>query len=107
MRLALVVAAALSLACTSVYVDLPSPDPATIDVANPRTISSQRCGFQLLLLIPIGVNGRLDRVWTDLRNQAGRDVIGDVSLRESWKWAFVGTLYCSELVAKAYPKLAP
>jgi hypothetical protein len=85
-RALLLAAVALSLACKSVY---------------------ERCGFQLLYLIPIGVNGRLDRVWTDLRNLAGRDVIGDVSLRESWKYAFIGTLYCSELVAKAYPKLNP
>jgi hypothetical protein len=107
MKPALIALAVFTLACRSVYVDYPSPDSSRVDLAKPREISSRRCGFQLLLVIPIGVNGRLDRAWSDLRRLAAHDVIGDVSQQESWFYAWIGTLYCSKLVANAYPKVEP
>jgi hypothetical protein len=70
-------------------------------------VTSRGCGFALLSLFHFRVNDRLDRAWTQLRSRAGRNVIADVSQRESWIYLFVGTLWCSHLTANAYPRLEP
>jgi hypothetical protein len=75
---------------------------ASMDRSSGREISSERCGFQLLLVIPIGINQRFQKVWADLEREAGGDTIADVEAQESWRWALVGTLYCTRLVAMAY-----
>lgn len=66
-----------------------------------RDISAQACGFQLFLLIPIGVNGRLASAYSLLEAKAGGDYITDVEVQERWTYGFVGTSYCTELRAKA------
>jgi hypothetical protein len=66
-----------------------------------RTISSEACGFQLLLLIPIGINDRMSRAYSALQEKAAGSYITDVQVQERWGWGLVGTLYCSVLQAKA------
>lgn len=73
----------------------PSPTGAS------RTISAESCGFQLLLFIPIAINGRLERAYRDLEGRAAGDFITDVEVQESWSYGFVGTSYCTTLRAKA------
>ena len=94
-----------ALGCQTLYVDFPSPDPATLDLSSPRVVSSRGCGFALLHFIPFGVNDRVDRAWTHLRRAAGHSVLGDVQQRERWMYLFVGSLWCTDLVANAYPRL--
>ncbi len=79
-------------------------DLTTIDFENGRDLSASESGFQLLLLIPININGRHERAFQQLRGQAGNDYITDIKIQESWAWGFVGTIYKTKIVAKAYPK---
>ena len=66
-----------------------------------RVITAEACGFQLLLLIPIAINGRLESAYSQLEAKAGGDFITDVEVQEKWTYGFVGTSYCTELRAKA------
>lgn len=95
------VAAMLLTACAGTPVSLGTyangPTPNGIE----RTIEAEACGFQLLLLIPIGVNDRAKHAYQMLEAQAGGDFITDVQVQERWTYAFVGTRYCTALRAKA------
>src|ERR1700759_3325802 len=50
-------------------------DQSQLDLSKGRTISASASGFQLLLLIPIAINGRQERAYQDLQAQAGDDAI--------------------------------
>ena len=80
-------------------------DNAKIDFTRGRSISASASGFQLLLLIPININGRHERAYQILRGQAGNDYITNVKIKESWTYAFVGTVYTTTIEAMAYPRI--
>ena len=82
----------------------PKFDNANIDITTGRSISASASGFQLLLLIPISINDRHERAYEILRGQAGNDYITDVKIKESWTYAFVGTVYTTTIEATAYPR---
>ena len=73
------------------------PPPAGTE----REITGGACGFQLFLFIPINVNNRLERANQQLELAAGGDFITEVQIQERWIYAFVGTVYCTDLQAKA------
>jgi hypothetical protein len=79
-------------------------DLTTIDFEKGRDLSASASGFQLLLLIPININDRHERAFQQLRGQAGNDYVTDIKIQESWAWGFVGTVYKTTIMAKAYPK---
>lgn len=78
-------------------------ETANVDFSNGRNLSASASGFQLLLLIPININDRQERAFQILRGQAGDAYITDIKIKESWTWAFVGTVYKTTIEAKAYP----
>jgi hypothetical protein len=80
-------------------------DQTQIDKTQGRKISASASGFQLLLLIPIAINGRHESAYRDLLAQAGDGVLADVTVTESWSYAFVGTVYKTTMEATVYPKL--
>lgn len=69
-----------------------------------KEISATASGFQLLLLIPININSRQYRAYNSLKAQAAGGYITDVKIKESWKYAFVGTVYTTTITATVYPK---
>jgi hypothetical protein len=79
-------------------------DMTDVDFSNGRTISASAAGFQLLLFIPININDRHERAFQTLLGQAGGDYITDIKVKESWTYAFVGTVYKTTMEAIAYPK---
>jgi hypothetical protein len=81
--------------------------PSDIDRTMGKPISASACGYQLAQLIPLGTNGRKQRAYNSLEEQAGSDFIGDVVVTEEWYYGVIGSVYCSKLEAKAYPKRAP
>ena len=94
-------------ACTGVPAKLAANDPAVsqnVDFNKGRPISARGCGFQLMLFFPIVVNDRLARANNSLASQAHGDYIANIKVTESWKYAFIGTVYCTQLDAMAYPK---
>jgi hypothetical protein len=93
----------VTIGCSSVPIKIDSSPKRAIDTTKGRVIKADSCGFQLFLLIPIMVNGRQDRAYHDLLMYAGGDYVTDVKVKESWIYGFVGTAYCTELQAIAYP----
>lgn len=87
--------------CAGTPVQLGSRVAGAVPTGDTRTISAEACGFQLFLLIPIAVNGRLEAAYSTLEAKAGGDFITDVEVQERWTYGFVGTSYCTELRAKA------
>lgn len=76
-----------------------------VDFSKGRQITTEASGFQLLLFIPININGRFEHAYNDLIGEAGSDYITDVKIDESWTYAFVGTIYTTKLTAKVYPRI--
>jgi hypothetical protein len=93
--------------CTSTLVSLPVGPVPHYDETKPRHITAEASGMQLLLFFPILVNSRYDRAWEELKGHAGRDYITDVTVQDSWTYAFVGTVYTVRLEANAYPIITP
>jgi hypothetical protein len=98
---------AVLLGCIGALITVTTLTDQPIDVTKGRKVSASACGFQLLLFIPIMTNGRAERAFEALRESAGENsYIADVNVRERWTYAFVGTVYCTDLQATAYPKKA-
>lgn len=109
-RLSVAVMSVVLLACTAcsgARVNLPSGPVPNYDASRPRKITADSSGFQLLLFIPIGINGRHEKAWEALKKQAGGDYIADVTIKDTWTYALVGTIYSVEMEANAYPVISP
>jgi hypothetical protein len=102
-HLAIVCLGALLGACSSPLVRLGEPPPANIDRTAGRPVSASSCGFQLLQLIPLNTNRRADKALQKVRAQAGADYVGDVQVTEKWYYGVIGSVYCTQLDAQAYP----
>ena len=90
------------LGCASQQVNLSSHAQGAYDPSSRQQISSRGCGFQLFSLIPIVVNSRADRAYRALVEQAPDSYITDVKVSERWTYAYVGTVFCTQLDATAY-----
>lgn len=93
--------------CAGTKVNFDTPTVDRLDLSRGRTITGTASGFQLLLFIPIGVNGRQAQAYERLKQAAGTDVITDIKITESWTYAFVGTVYHTTFTATAYPQKTP
>jgi hypothetical protein len=93
--------------CMGTAFTVPTVANQQIDYSMGRPLTASACGFQLLLVIPIMTNSMGERAFEELREKAGPDsCIADVSVSERWFYAFVGTVYCTDMEAMAYPKKA-
>lgn len=79
-------------------------DIKNCDLNRGRPITAEASGFQLLLLIPIGINDRQQRAYQLLRAEAGADYISNIKVQESWTYALLGTIYKTKMTAIAYPR---
>jgi hypothetical protein len=106
LKMAMIAGLCIVLAsCANAPVSFKSVADQKYDATRGRAVSGSACGFQLLLLIPIMTNNRAELAYMSLMHQAGTDYVTDVKVRESWYYAFIGTVYCTELQAMAYPKI--
>jgi hypothetical protein len=78
-------------------------DPADVDFSRGSKIRASASGFQLLLLLPIGMSSRYERAYETLSDVASGYYITDVQINESWRYALIGTLYKTTIRATAYP----
>jgi hypothetical protein len=93
-----------SAGCVGTPVTFKSPANIKYDTMKGRTVTGSSCGFQLLLFIPININGRQRQAYSDLLANAGPEYyVTDIQVSERWAYAFVGTVYCTDLQATAYP----
>ena len=107
--LAALAASALLAGCVGVPVNFAErsvTDRGQVDLAQGKKITARASGFQLLLLIPIRINARQSNAYEELLAQAGDSVLSDITITESWQYAFVGTIYTTTIEATAYPRLA-
>lgn len=74
------------------------------DLENPKEVTVSASGFQLLLFIPIAINSRHERAYAAIEAQADDGLISDVQIKESWTYAFVGTVYKTTIMANVYPR---
>lgn len=97
----------LLASCGGVPARLGQPSEMTqgkkFDMKNGRTVSSQACGFQLFLFIPIVTNHRAAIASSSLQEEAGNGLLTDIRVKETWTYAFVGTLYCTVMEGTVYP----
>jgi hypothetical protein len=91
--------------CTGAPVKFNTMPEQPHDLSRGRPITASACGFQLLLVIPISINDRAERAYSDIVSKAFGDYVTNISVQEQWYWAFVGTVYCTEMQAMAYPKI--
>lgn len=100
-NITIILIAAFIAGCAGTPVQLGTRSSTPVPTGTSREISAEACGTQLLLFIPIGLNNRMSRAYSELEAQAGGDFITDVQIRERWTYIFVGTNYCTTLQAKA------
>jgi hypothetical protein len=108
-RFAAVAAAVFLVACQGLPVDFTGytvTDRSQIDPYKGQRLTAEASGFQLLLFIPFNINDRHQRAFEQLRREAGNRLLADVTVTESWQWAFVGTVYTTRIDATAYPRKA-
>jgi hypothetical protein len=91
-------------ACASTPVTLGQGAAVPYNTARGRIVEGSSCGMQLLYLIPIGLNNRLENAYAEVQTKAGNDVIVDVYVRDSWWYAVLGNFYCTEIRAMVYPR---
>jgi len=94
-----------SAGCAGRTVSLGSPAGVAYDRTQGRRVSGGASGFQLLLLIPIGINKRHEEAYASLLAEAGDDYLTDIRVQESWTYALIGTVYSVEMDGIAYPRL--
>jgi len=99
-----VLAGLVLAACISDPVRFPEVKQSAVDGMRGRPIRASACGFQLLLFIPISINERFETAFSRLKDRARGGIISDISVREKWFYGFVGTGYCTELVATAWDR---
>ncbi|MDB5800223.1 MAG: hypothetical protein JWL63_1162 [Rhodocyclales bacterium] len=80
-------------------------DVSQIDRSKGERLEASASGVQVGPL-PLGINGRFERAYADLQDQAKGRVLTDVKVEESWKYIVIGTLHSTTLYATAYPKMA-
>jgi hypothetical protein len=81
-------------------------DQSTIDKTRGREIMASAAGFHLFNVFPLTVNNRQQRAYEVLLQKAGNDAITDVTVQETWRYGFIGTIYRTTLRAMAYPRIA-
>ncbi len=92
--------------CVGTPITFTSLTDVKYDATKGKTVSGSACGFQLLLFIPIKVNDRYERAYAELLADAGPGYsVTDITVSESWTYGLVGTAYCTDLKATAYPLL--
>jgi len=92
--------------CASDPITIKSYQAKDLILTSGHQVSSEACGFQLLMLIPIKINSRYERAFDDLIELAPNEAITSLSIQEDWTYCYVGTLYCTKLRATAYKKTA-
>lgn len=93
-----------SAGCVGTPVTFKSQANVDYDATKGRPLSRSACGFQLWSFIPIKINSRLYRAYNEVLADAGpRSYVTDIQVGERWRWAYIGTIYCTEIHATAYP----
>lgn len=101
--LAFVLLAALLSGCRGTRVHFDNVPVEKMNLSQGRPIKGSASGFQLFVFAPLGVNGRQARAYEHLKEAAQGEYISNIEVQESWRYAFIGTVYKTTFFATAYP----
>jgi len=83
-------------ACSSGRVNIAPRPPMSASLLGSAKGSS--CGFLLLNLLPMGVNGRVDAAHAEAQAALGTSEVVDVRIRERWYGLpLAGTILCTDV----------
>jgi hypothetical protein len=90
-------AVALASGCTGIPYKLASvePDPATYEVLGQATARGR--GYMVLNVIPVNQNNKIERAIEAAIQSKGGDELIDISVTESWFWAYVLNSYAVDV----------
>lgn len=88
---------AAASACTGVPYKLASvePDLSKYEVLGPATAKGR--GFMVLNVIPVNQNNKIERAIESAIQSKGGDELIDISVQESWFWAYALNSYAVEV----------
>jgi hypothetical protein len=100
----LVALAAASSACTGIPYKMATvePDLSKYDVLGPATGRGR--GFMVLNLIPVNQNNKIERAVEAAIKSKGGDELIDISVQESWFWAYVLNSYAVDITGTVIKK---
>jgi len=108
LQVTLLILSLASTGCTGAPVRFQALGENKYDTTKGKAVTGSACGFQLLLVLPININSQHQRAYDELLNDAGTGYyVTDIKVQEKWWYAFVGTVYCTNLEAMAYPYQLP
>ena len=89
----LIALVALAWGCTGIPYKMATvePDPAKYEVLGHA--SAQGRGFMVLNVIPVNQNNKIERAIEAAIQSKGGDELVDISVQESWFWAYVLNSY--------------
>jgi hypothetical protein len=88
-----------ALGCSGTLVRVAPRPPEDATVLGPTRGSG--CGMLLLDLIPIGVNGRVERAYAEALRARGGTALVDTTVTDRWYYAVLGTLHCTDVEGTA------
>lgn len=93
----LIALVALASGCTGIPYKLATvePDLAKYEVLGPATARGR--GFMILNLIPVNQNNKIERAVEKAIQSKGGDELIDISVQESWFWAYVLNSYAVDV----------
>lgn len=94
------------ISCSSSTVYIPASKVVNAKIKKVAPVSGESCGFQLLVLIPIGINSRQRIAYYEMVAQAQGNPVSSISMEESWYYGLVGTGYCTKFtgIVKEFEK---
>ena len=89
--------AALACGCTGIPYKMATvePDPAKYEVLGQASAKGR--GFMVLNVIPVNQNNKIERAIEAAIQSQGGDELIDISVQESWFWAYVLNSYAVEV----------
>ncbi len=99
-----VVLAAATSACTGVPYKMATiePDLSQYEVLGPATARGR--GYMILNVIPVNQNNKIERAVEKAIQSKGGDELIDISVQESWFWAYVLNSYAVDVTGTVIKK---
>jgi hypothetical protein len=92
-------AVATALGCSGTLVRVAPRPPEDATVLGPTRGSG--CGVLLFDVIPVGVNGRVERAYAEALRARGGTALVDTTVTDRWYTVIVGTLHCTDVAGVA------